>query len=199
MEIKRELHDNVKPLLTLSNMNMEGLLPMLTKAQQEKLLPAIEGNEKAMEHVDDLSLAINSDWLKGLGLVNALNREIEKLRRADFYEIETVISEHQVAMDRDRELLIFRIVQEAISNIIKHALATKILFSVQYEQDHAVFIITDNGKGIDLAAQANKNTRMGMNNMQSRAQLLQAQFKIETAPGKGTSINLAVPYNTQHN
>jgi two-component system NarL family sensor kinase len=191
-EISREIHDNIKQTLTLSKFNLYTLHATANSEKEQKIHEAIVLIERAIEDLGDLSKSLNTDWLKSIGLISALENEIEKLRSTGLFTIETDISEEQVVMEADRELFIFRIVQETLNNIITHSGAKKILFSLTYQTEQVCCTITDDGKGFNGTSPGNKGT--GLNNMQIRAKALNARLQIDTAPGKGTTVSLSVPY-----
>jgi two-component system, NarL family, sensor kinase len=191
-EISREIHDNIKQTLTLSKFNLHTFHATADREIEQKINDTIGLIQRALDDLGDLSKSLNTDWIKRIGLINALEKEIEKLRLTGLFTIETDISEDQVVMEADRELFIFRIVQETFNNIISHSGAKKILFSLTYKTDQLCCTITDNGKGFDRTSPGSQG--MGLNNMQLRAKALNALLQIDTAPGKGTTISLSVPY-----
>jgi signal transduction histidine kinase len=160
---------------------------------------SIQIAEKGIADLDDLSLSLSTDWIMQIGLIEALEEEIEKLKITGLYDVETSFSQNMVGIDAERELLIFRIAQEAFSNIIRHSKAKKIVFSLQYNPDHACITITDDGKGFDSNIRPeNKRGGTGLNNIQLRAKVLNARLTIDTMPGKGTSLSVSVPYIINH-
>jgi two-component system NarL family sensor kinase len=197
-QIAFELHDNIKLSLTLSRLHLYNIDEADENERKEKVQASIEHIEKAIGDVDNISHSLNSDWIRGLGLITVLKNEIDKLRRIDLYTIETFYPEDYVEIDPDCELLIFRIAQESFNNIIKHAAAKKITFSLQYNNDHIYLTIADDGKGFDYNAPGTKTSGTGMNNIRLRAKVLNAPLTIDTAPGKGTTISIKIPYDTKY-
>lgn len=192
-QVNRELHDSVKQSLLLSRMNQLAL-QVMGEMDQQILRFSIEATENAIADVEDITRSLNSDWIEEMGLIDALKQEIEKISIAGLFAIEANFPQNPQTMDGYRVLGIFRIVQEAFNNIIKHSGGSKILFSLQYNPDHAHITITDNGKGFEDPRPAGGRAGMGLDNMETRAKALNAQLTIESIPGKGTSINLYVPY-----
>ena len=100
-------------------------------------------------------------------------------------------------MDSQKELVIFRIIQEAFNNIIKHAKATSVKLSLEYSLDHISVLIADNGKGFckeAVAQNKNKESSAGLNNMQNRAALFRGKTIIESTLNAGTNIYITIPY-----
>jgi signal transduction histidine kinase len=193
-QISQEIHDNIKMSLNVSRLNMENLDTTTEDERQKRINASIELIKKAMHNLDDLSRSLNTDWIKQVGLKSALEMEIDKLATTGLFAIKANISKNRVIMDAERELLIFRIVQEVFNNIIRHAAAKNILFELQYNADHADLTITDDGKGFDYPPSGEKGEGLGLDNIQSRARVLQGRLTIDSGPGKGTMVNLSVPY-----
>jgi two-component system, NarL family, sensor kinase len=194
-QIAIDLHDNINLSFILAKANLEVLSATADPIHREKISDSIRLMQEGIKKTKALSGSLNTEWIKGLGLVSALEKEIDNLGKTGLFTIETAISGNQVIMDTEKELLIFRIVQESFNNIIKHSGAKKILFALHYHPDHADLSITDNGKGFDYAA-ADRKTGTGLTNIELRAKVLLASLTIHTAPGSGTAIRLSIPYDS---
>ena len=94
----------------------------------------------------------------------------------------------------EKELILFRILQEAINNILKHADATTITVNLDFSQQQLQMEITDNGKGFNLAEVSGQpEAGAGLKNMQKRIRMISGRFSMETEPGKGTRIDIRLP------
>jgi len=93
-------------------------------------------------------------------------------------------------LNSEQQLTIYRITQEQINNILKHAMAKKVCIMLKEEDGNAVLVITDDGIGIDKAG---KTGGIGMKNMKSRSELLNGQFFIDSTPGKGCTLKILIP------
>jgi two-component sensor histidine kinase len=193
-KISQELHDNIKNSLTVSRVHMQMLLEGTETGRQERVRSALELLENAIHEIKDIARSMNSDWIAGLGLPYALQKEIDKLKDTGLLDVETSFSTDRVALDAQKEVLIFRIAQESMSNIIKHAEAKKVLVSLQYNSDDVHLTISDDGKGFDYNATRNSSQGIGLQNLLARTMGLQASLTIQSAPGKGTTIDLSIPY-----
>jgi two-component system, NarL family, sensor kinase len=97
-------------------------------------------------------------------------------------------------IDKQQELIIYRIVQETLNNIIKHAAAQKIIIYLRYRPEDLTLNITDNGKGFNLTPLNDKTSiGLGIKNMHSRARLVGADFLISSTLGIGTTVSISVP------
>lgn len=101
-----------------------------------------------------------------------------------------------VTCPKNNETAIFRIVQEALTNVARHANASRVSIQACLEDDHLVLEIADNGVGLPSQQTANGETRsLGVISMRERAQYMQGKLDISSAPGYGTTITLTVPVN----
>ena len=99
-------------------------------------------------------------------------------------------------MDSEKELVIFRIIQESFNNILKHAQAKKICLILSYHTSFLQIKVIDNGTGFLVTdCNVNGNTRSGLSNMQTRARLFGGHVELESTLGRGTTILVTVPYN----
>ena len=138
---------------------------------------------------------MNSELICSQGLIEALERESTRIRELGLFELEYRINGNPVFMESQKELVIFRIIQEAFNNIIKHAKATLVKLILDYKEDHIDIAIADNGKGFckDNIA-GDRKTNAGLTNMQKRAVLFNGKTIIESKVGSGTSIIVTIPY-----
>jgi signal transduction histidine kinase len=107
-----------------------------------------------------------------------------------------VITGNPVFMDSQKELVIFRIIQEALNNVIKHAKATLVRLNLEYSFDHINVLIADNGRGFckNAVEQNKKESNAGLNNMQKRAALFNGRTIIDSTLDSGTSVYVTIPY-----
>jgi signal transduction histidine kinase len=103
---------------------------------------------KAIVDLGDLSKGMNSELIINQGLIEALKKEIKRLTELNLFELDYSVAGNPVFMDSQKELVIFRIIQEAFNNIIKHARATSVRLKLEYDFDQINVLIADNGKGI---------------------------------------------------
>ena len=192
-QIAREVHDNIKLSLILSRLNLYALIREHEIDPEQKLAGSIDLLEKAIQDLGHIAGSLNAESIRGLGLGKTLEKEMDRLRITGLYTIHTNIQGKQVILEAERELQVFRIVQEAVSNCIQHAEATTISLSVQYYTDQLFLIISDDGKGFNYAGAGCPATGTGLMNMRVRAKALNGKLTITSEPGKGTSVCVEVP------
>lgn len=196
--ISREIHDNINLSLTLAKLNLNTLRQIDKNGNGERIGLSIDCVSKAIEDLTDISRSINSEIIVNQGLISALTREIEKLEKLNCFKVKFRLCGSPIFLDAQKEIFIFRIIQEAISNILKHAKANNIGLRLFYYETQVNIIITDDGVGFNFyekTALGIANPTSGLRNMQKRAELLNGRYRLESIPGKGTSIRITIPFS----
>jgi signal transduction histidine kinase len=193
--ISREIHDNIGLSLTLAKLNLNTLDWNHTAIIKGKIDSSLEQISKAIADLSDISKGMNSELIIHQGLMEVLDKETTRLRDLSLFELDYRVNGSPVFLDSQKELVIFRIIQEAFNNIIKHAKATSVKLTLDYNADHIDVSIADNGKGFcKNAVEQDKKSNAGLNNMQKRAALFNGRTIIESKIGSGTSILITIPY-----
>lgn len=196
--ISEEIHDNIGQALSLAKLKLNTV--DITKQEQliEKITDSKNLVSKAIQDLRDLSRSLNTDNIAAMGLIRAVEYELELFRKSGF-DTDLRISGTITRMEPQRELIIFRILQEALTNIIKHAEARSITVTAVYTTDTLELQVKDDGKGTtvlpDINGDENSNKSLGLRNMHNRAKMVGAAFSMESVPGNGTVIKLSIPFN----
>ena len=199
--ISQEIHDNVGQVLTLAKLNL-ATTSVAEVAAAEKIKTSQQLIGKAIQDLRDLSRSLNTDYVEEMGLVRSIEYELELLHKTGSIDTELNIEGRIVKFDKQKELILFRIVQEAIHNIMKHADAKKITAAIHFTNDAMQIAIKDNGKGFDLSPlndAGNQSFGLGLRNMNSRATLIGAMFSVNSTIGTGTEVVLQLPINETAN
>jgi signal transduction histidine kinase len=197
-DISREIHDNIGLSLTLAKLQLNTLDYQNREKSMEHIESSVELIGKAITDLRDISHSLNSDIIKTNGLYNTLKEETEKIQRSGKQSVNFIVTGDAIFLDAERELVLYRIAQEALNNILKHASATEITLCLHYEVDSLTLSIRDNGKGFEIMKDnlpGPVSVSAGLTNMRIRALSINGSFKIETAPRKGTSIFVKTVYN----
>jgi signal transduction histidine kinase len=193
--VSREIHDNISLSLTLAKLNLNTLDWNFADKVRNQINCTLEQISKAIVDLSDISKGLNSELITNQGLIEVLKNEMNKLRDLNLFELNFRITGNPVFMDSQKELVIFRIIQEAFNNIIKHAKASAVKLSLEYNIDHVNVSIVDNGKGFcKEAVEQHKKLNAGLSNMQKRAMLFNGRTVIESQIGLGTTILVTIPY-----
>ena len=155
--ISRDIHDNINLTLTLAKLNLNTISSDLKTNNTENINHVIELVGTAINDLADLSRSMNADLLKEQGLIYALSYEVEKIKKLKRFEIDIDITGEPIFMDFQKELFIFRIVQEALNNILKHSQANHIWLGLHYNATLLTVTIRDNGIGIVSVSPYQKN------------------------------------------
>lgn len=194
--ISRDIHDNINLTLTLAKLNLNTTdLSDLNKTE-EKISSSIDLISSAIQDLSNLSRSMNSDLIKEQGLIYALKREIEKIKKLDRFDINIGILGEPIYLESQKELFIFRIIQEAFNNILKHSNATAIGLQLNFRKAEIQIEITDNGKGFKnyLPNQEKAKENSGLINMHKRARVINGEINLLSKEGTGTIVQLNVPY-----
>lgn len=195
--ISQEIHDNIGQALTLAKINLNTLLPAADQQLQQKITDSKDLVSKAINDLRDLSRSLDTDYVKEMGLQRAIEYELEMLQKTGTIEVQLQVEGAIIRLDKQKELILFRIIQETFHNILKHAEATDLQVAICYEPVKLALCIADNGKGVDLTPLHEGNNPtfgLGIRNMHSRAKLIGADFTMSSALGSGTEIKIVLPF-----
>ena len=193
LAISQNLHDNV-------GSNISTAMLLLYKDEQSTS-EEIEDNQKEVllildKVVDDLkniARSLNVGYLENIGLNDAINNRVEQLCRSKKYKIESTMNSMPKRLNRQKQLIVFYIFQEAVTNITNHAQAKNIWIYLQYENDKMIMRITDNGIGIEHSNPDELYRKgSGLINMKNHAAMINATLDIKRKH-PGTEIIVTVP------
>ena len=190
--ISRELHDEVGQILTGLRMELGGLSRGEADANFRARLESVKRlAEEALRSVRNLALLLRPSMLDDLGLEPALRWQAKEFSRRSGIPVAVNI-EGKIDMSPETvRICLYRAIQEALTNCMKHAGATRVSVTVQQREDLISASVHDNGKGFDvdqLHAQG-----LGLLGMEERVRALHGQLAVESQPGKGTLVTLALP------
>lgn len=197
--VSRELHDSTAQNLIALLHRLESLLHSRhIPAEEAKQLQTIyEQIREMLQEIRRFSRDLRPSILDDLGLLPALEWVTDQIKNE--YSINTslkVLENNQIRLSSETELLLFRIVQEALRNIGKHAHATRADVTVRLGQSYTTVTISDDGSGFKIPEnidELSKRGKLGILGMQERVQLLGGSFDIESQPGRGTTISVSAP------
>ena len=194
--VAQGLHDSIAQGLNFLNLQVQMLEQSLQRQrldEVEAIVPALRaGVEESYQDVRELLHNFRTRLQEG-NLVSSLETVVEKFRRQSGIAVELVADGDGAPFPREHQLQLLFIVQEALSNVRKHASASRVWLRLSDDQDF-VLTIKDNGKGFDpesLAALGDGH--VGVNIMRERAQRIAARLQLISAPGAGTEVVLRLP------
>ncbi|MEJ7625304.1 MAG: sensor histidine kinase [Ferruginibacter sp.] len=189
--ISREIHDSIGQKLTLAKLNLNTLNPDQLNGQINKVNTAITMIGEAINDLSDISRSMSSELIMQNGLIKALEFEVAQLTKLALYNIKLIVTGNSVFLDAHTELVLFRIVQEALNNIVKHSSASLINISIHFDDAFLILKVKDNGTGFSND-RATENG-IGLKNMSKRAMMLNGEFSIDSNSKNGTTITIKIP------
>lgn len=126
------------------------------------------------------------------GLVSSLEKLVDAIRRSGSFKVEFATTAADTRLSNEKSIILFRMIQESINNVIKHAGATEMSLYVQEIAGYLIMTITDNGKGFDTSKIENQSQGLGISNIFTRAKMIGAEVAISSGPGKGTTISIKI-------
>lgn len=195
IHIAREMHDELGQLLTGFKMDVSWLHKKLDATQEpavkEKLEEMMEIVNEAAIFVRKLASELRPSILDDLGLVPALDWHSQEFKRRSHINVEFRSPHDDVEASKDIATGLFRIFQESLTNVARHAEAKKVVAELELTDGNIQLTITDDGKGFDTKSGERKT--LGILGMRERATMLGGKLKIYSAPGKGTTVLITVP------
>ncbi len=181
-----EIHDNVGQLLSVSKMQLNRLETKVSKENKDAINEVTELVSQSLQDLRALSKSMNPISIQKTGFLKALQLEVERYNRLKFIKATIHIVNEPFRLDKEKETILFRIVQEFIHNAMKHAKATELHIELIYDNDELEIIVNDNGIGFDVNKESTQKG-IGLLNMKGRAKLIQSEFRISSEKGKGTT------------
>jgi len=187
-----ELHDNIGQVLSLASITLSFIDPYQPEDSSVKIAHTEELVKRSITELRRLSHVLYGEQLLSQGLVSGIRMQLEWLEKTGRYAIrfrQQGIAEPKI--EPEKEIVCFRLFQEIINNIVKHADANTIDVLFDVTGKSLVINVADNGKGFDTALQQNQG--MGLDTVRKRATLMGGKVDIKSAPGKGTSFIISIP------
>lgn len=189
-QIGEDLHDNVSQLLSSTKIQLVMAQRSLTEVP-DPMRTAINILDTAIQELRSLSKALNKEWLEQFNLVDNLRVEADRINLSGYTTVSVDIADNELPLSREAQVMLFRIIQEALHNGIKHAEANVIGITVGCEGPLIHILIKDNGKGFD--PETFKGSGVGLINMKHRTRLLSGTIDWTSAPANGTSVSIFIP------
>ncbi|HEX5337429.1 MAG TPA: histidine kinase [Gallionella sp.] len=195
LRIAREVHDEIGSLLTAIKMDLSWMVQRLPKdnpALTDKASTITQLVNKAITSASNLAHSLRPGVLDCFGFVAAIEMEAQEFSKRSGIPCCVIKSQDNIALPDTHAITLFRIFQETLNNILKHAQARHVQVEIVKGEDHLELIISDDGKGFDETAR-NKPRSFGLRGIQERIAHLGGDVKIASELGKGTQIAVFVP------
>ena len=189
--IARELHDEVGQALTAVMLQLERTSQRADGPVRGGLEEAREGLRASLEDVREIARRLRPEALDDLGLASALAALTNDVSRRTGVRVQRRLASDLRALELDEELVVYRVAQEALTNVARHSEALRAWVSLGPGDDGRVTLtVRDAGRGFDMTEHAGGT---GLRGMRERAVLIGASFDIQSRPGHGTTVRLRLP------
>lgn len=195
--IAREIHDHFGQTFTVLKIKLALInkkLPENLLSLKSQLDEAIKLIDRSVETVQEISSKLRPDVLDELGLIPAIDWQVAEFEKLSGIRCTLILPKQKITIDKDREIAIFRILQEALTNVARHSGADKVQINFFNHLSKLVLEVKDNGKGI-TSEQIKDVKSLGIHGIEERVLILGGSFLIEGFSGKGTTLKIEIPYN----
>ncbi len=192
--IAREIHDDLGQNLTILKFNLAlfNKSLQLNNEQQSKLENIFSVIDEAIQKTKKISTDLRPGLIDNLGLIPAIDWYINDFQKQTGLQCFFNYSQENVEVNKDLAINVFRIIQEALTNVVKHAEAKAIHINMYNKKEKLVLEIKDDGKGIEKK-NLNKSNSFGIIGIRERAELFKGKMEIKSKPGQGTMIRVKLP------
>lgn len=201
LRIAREVHDEIGSLLTAIKIDLSWLMQRLPKenaALTDKAHTITDLVNKTITAAGNLARSLRPGFLDCFGLIAALEIEAQEFSKRSNITCTIVKSQESIDLPEALPITLFRIFQETLNNILKHAHANNVQVEIVKGEDHLELIIADDGVGFDDEAR-NKPNSFGLRGIHERIEHLGGTVTIASTPGRGTQIAIFVPLTAENN
>lgn len=189
--ISQEIHDNITQVLSFVKLNL-ALTDNLSEVDRTaKIKESRELIAQTIYDLRDLSKSLSFEHISALGLVKTIEIETSRINKSGLINVEVSIVGEIYSLGEQHDLVLFRIVQEALNNTLKHASANRLKISLQYSDILFNLTVEDDGDGFSADELKDKNG-LGLKNIANRAALIGGSVIIDSSPGKGCCIKVSL-------
>ncbi|MFT3705246.1 MAG: histidine kinase [Agriterribacter sp.] len=191
--ISQELHDSIAQTLSLAKIQVS-ILKDRNELDVSMLSEVTENITSAMSDIRNLSHSIDSDRLRTISIISSLSHEIKRVNKCQRTRAVLKVYGDERPMEPKKKLLLFRMVQESLQNVIKHAAASYVSIELNFKEQLLHAAIADNGRGFDYKGEKTGIKGSGLRNIRTRALLGGGNCSVISSANQGTTILLDIPY-----
>jgi PAS domain S-box-containing protein len=195
--LARELHDEIGQALTAAKINLQAAMEEPHRAKSNRIHETTAILERLLSQVRQISLNLRPSILDDLGLVPALRSLLDEQGRLASVAVRFSAKNIPEDLDPEIQTTCFRIAQEAITNVVRHANARQMDVDLRREDGTFRLQVRDDGKGFDAESAQAQTIGLGLLGMKERAALVGGRTRITSSPGKGTTVDVTLPLTSQ--
>jgi PAS domain S-box-containing protein len=195
--IAREIHDELGQQLTVLKMDVSWLNKKLHGADEnvkQKLKDLLELMDSTVKTVRRISSELRPSLLDDMGLVPAMEWHLKEFEKRASINAHFKLPSEELSLPDTVKTGLFRIFQESLTNVARHAHAKKVDINLKVEKEKIVLSIKDDGKGFEMEKAKSKRT-LGILGMRERSYMMGGTYEVKSKPGKGTKVTVSVPYS----
>jgi signal transduction histidine kinase len=189
--IAGDLHDSMGPLLSAVKLNISSV-----DIQHPEDKVVLEKTAKYLDEIIGSMRRISYDLLphtlERRGLVEAVREFVSQVNLKQTIDIQLFVVK-EIAVPKEKEIHIFRMIQEIVHNTLKHAHARTLQIGMSEESGHLLFLTKDDGKGFDKEKELSRTNGLGLKSLESRCEILNGILSLESKPGAGTNYFIKIP------
>jgi len=196
-KISRVLHDTIGQNISILDFNIATIEEGLGEASRKRISGLIDNMRSVIretgDRLRDISSGLHPRLVQELGLVEGISSFIDRFRRTTGLQVESSVVADQVQVEESIGVNIYRIIQEAFTNIVKHSKCSSVLFDMKVEDDRLGVVIKDDGTGFSLEAVSQREIEqrgMGLFIMEERAKAIGRRLQINSEPDQGTELRV---------
>lgn len=193
--IATDLHDNIGQLLSLTTLTLNSINLKDTEKAEKKISTSLNLLNKSIKELRDLAKLLQGEQIIQTGLGKAIKQELDRLRRIGEYKLKIRNELIDLTVSSpNKDLIILRLLQEIINNIIKHSKATHIEIDTFLLDEKLSLNVTENGIGFDYEEIKNQKKGIGLYSLHKRVELLNGKIQINSSLSIGTRTTIEIPY-----
>ena len=189
--IANDLHDSLGPLLSAVKLNI-GSVDVHHPEDQAVLEKTGKYLDEIIGSMRQISYDLLPNTLERKGLIEAIREFVNQVNLKKTINIQLYVVK-EIQVPKEKEIHIFRMIQEIVHNTLKHAKATNLQIGLSEENGHLLFLTKDDGKGFDKDKALAGATGLGLRSLESRCEILNGILSLESAPGAGTNYFIKIP------
>lgn len=192
--VSTELHDNLGQVASLIKINLNTVKVENPEATRDKINSSKELLKQLITDIKMLSTSLNSDKMSKVGLMKALQNEVEKLGKSGVLTASFLQHDTVPHINDEKAIILYRMVQEILNNSLKHAEANHITINVYFRENTFILKIADDGKGFNVKEKLADidDSGNGLINLQKRAKVIQGNISIVSEQGNGTETTITI-------
>jgi signal transduction histidine kinase len=190
--IAADIHDDLAPTLVAVKMKISSF-DLEDPEDQYQLESTNQAIDDLAKRLRSISFNLMPSTLKAKGLETAIREFVSFMSREDQLQVRFWTAEEPLFLPEEATIHTYRMVQEIVQNTVKHAQATELYISLKREQRYLMLQTKDNGQGFDYERMIQKEGGLGLRSLLNRANLLRAEFQVDSEEGKGTAYTIQIP------